>query len=102
RRRQRGRQPLWGALRRAFHEPAGDVNRDPVAEAREAMQSAALLLLELAYAEEGLTPAERLEVEAHLRERWGLEPRVVPEAVHPERTQLQTYRSRIIEHFAHE
>jgi len=102
RRRQRGRQPLWGALRRAFREPTADPNRDPAVEAREAMQSAALLLLELAYAEDGFTPAERLEVEAHLRERWGLESRSAAAAAHPERSRLQSYRSRIVERFAHD
>lgn len=104
RRRRNARQRLWDALRRAFREP-GETRLDPEAEAQEAMQSAALLLLELAYTEEGLTPAERVEVEAHLRMQWGLEPapadRVTAET-HPERAQLPSYRRRIIEHFAHE
>lgn len=104
RRRQNARQPLWGALRRAFREPSeATVDRD--AEAQEAMRSAALLLLELAYTEEGLTAAERVEVEAHLRMQWGLEPapaKSVTAAAHPEREHLPGYRRRIIEHFAHE
>lgn len=104
RRRRDARQPLWGALRRAFREPA-DATVDPDAEAQEAMRSAALLLLELAYTEERLTPAERVEVEAHLRLQWGLEPapaKTVTAAAHPEREHLHSYRRRIIEHFAHE
>ena len=104
RRRKSARQRLWGALRRAFREPA-DTQLDPEAEAQEAMRSAALLLLELAYTEEGLTPAERVEVEAHLRMQWGLDPapaaKVTAES-HPEREHLPSYRRRIVEHFAHE
>jgi len=104
RRRQSARQPLWGALRRAFREPSGTpIDRD--AEAQEVMRSAALLLLELAYTEEGLTPAERVEVEAHLRMQWGLEPapaKTVTAEEHPEREHLHSYRRRIMEHFAHE
>ena len=104
RRRRNARQPLWGALRRAFREPS-EAMVDPDAEAQEAMRSAALLLLELAYTEERLTPAERVEVEAHLRLQWGLEPapaKTVTAAAHPEREHLHSYRRRIIEHFAHE
>jgi membrane protein DedA with SNARE-associated domain/uncharacterized tellurite resistance protein B-like protein len=104
RRRRSARQPLWGALRRAFREPS-DATVDRDAEAQEAMRSAALLLLELAYTEERLTPAERVEVEAHLRLQWGLEPapaKTVTAAAHPEREHLHSYRRRIIEHFAHE
>jgi membrane protein DedA with SNARE-associated domain/uncharacterized tellurite resistance protein B-like protein len=104
RRRRNARQPLWGALRRAFREPS-DATVDRDAEAQEAMRSAALLLLELAYTEERLTPAERVEVEAHLRLQWGLEPapaKTVTAAAHPEREHLHSYRRRIIEHFAHE
>ena len=104
RRRRNARQPLWGALRRAFREPS-DATVDRDAEAQEAMRSAALLLLELAYTEERLTPAERVEVEAHLRMQWGLEPapaKAVTAEAHPEREHLHSYRRRIIEHFAHE
>jgi membrane protein DedA with SNARE-associated domain/uncharacterized tellurite resistance protein B-like protein len=104
RRRRSARKPLWGALRRAFREP-GELAHDPEEQARETMRSAALLLLELAYTEEGLTPAERVEVEAHLRMRWGLTPPpagAVAASEHPEREELPSYRRRIVEHFAHE
>ncbi|HEX6643648.1 MAG TPA: TerB family tellurite resistance protein [Gemmatimonadales bacterium] len=104
RRRRTARKPLWGALSRAFREPAAAA-QDPEEAAREAMRSAALVLLELAYTEEGLTPAERVEVEAHLRMRWGLTPppaSAVTASEHPEREELPGYRRRIVEHFAHE
>lgn len=104
RRRRRARQPLWGALRRAFREPVpGEANA--AVQAQEDIDSAALVLLELAYAEGGFTPREKADVESHLRERWGLEPRAASAATaesHPEREHLHTYRERIIEHFAHE
>lgn len=102
RRRRRARTRVWGAIRRAFGE-TGSGEAPVEREVESEMRSAALLLLELAYAESQLTPAERAEVVSHLRGRWGLDhsgEAPAPER-HPERTELASYRRRIIERFAH-
>ena len=102
RRRRRPGRRIWGAFRRAIGGPEQDGRPD---EAETSMRSAALLLLELAYSDEALTTAERSEVGAHLRARWGLEAaRAAPAApeVRAERSRFEAYRARIVERFAHE
>ncbi len=79
-RRRRREDPVLAAARAALGSPEGELpaSVDPRAAAR--------LLLELAYAERGLTVAQREAVEAHLRARWGLEaPGTVPERHAPGR-----------------
>ena len=102
RRKRRPGRRVWGAFRRAI----GGSEKAPRSDDEEtSMRSAALLLLELAYADEALTAAERSEVESHLRARWGLEAaRAAPAApdVRAERSRFDAYRERIIERFAHE
>lgn len=104
RRRRSGREVLWGLLRRATGE-----HRDQ-RQGEEALRDAALLMLKLAYADEALTEAERREVEAHLRERWSLDPAERPgmtaddalEADSAGAAPLSRYRDRFTTQFAHE
>jgi len=69
RRRRRRRERVLEVADRALGErlPTGE---HPVIDPR----AAALLVIELAYADEGLTQQDRNLVERHLRARWGLEP----------------------------
>lgn len=96
RRRREGRDLMWGLLRRAVGPEADERSGE------EAMRDAALLMLELAYADEALADAERSEVADHLRKRWGLEPpqREAAEPSAPSR--LAGYRERFQGQFAHE
>lgn len=71
RRRRAKRRRIWDVLWAAFGPAA--VEADTAAEAaRPGLRSAAVLVLELAYLDEGLTEAERRAVETDLRERWEL------------------------------
>ena len=105
RRRRRARARIWRAIRRALGETGEAEFEAAEVEPVAGMRSAALLLLELAYADEALTRAERDEVVDTLRSRWGLGPvahtGVVPET-HPERTRWAAYRAQAVERFAHE
>jgi uncharacterized tellurite resistance protein B-like protein len=62
-----------------------------------ARQAAALLVLELAYADQALTPADRELVASHLRDRWGLdsEEPPAPEAEHERQTRFMEYAVRL-------
>jgi uncharacterized tellurite resistance protein B-like protein len=62
-----------------------------------ARQAAALLVLELAYADPALTEADRELVAAHLRDRWGLDSQgqPPPEAEHERRTRFAEYAGRL-------
>ena len=105
RRRRRARARIWRAIRRALGETGEAEFEGAEVEPVAGMRSAALLLLELAYADEALTRAERDEVVDTLRSRWGLGPvahtGVAPET-HPERTRWAAYRAQAVERFAHE
>ena len=69
RRRRRRRERVLEVADRALGErlPTGE---HPVIDPR----AAALLVIELAYADEALTQQDRNLMERHLRARWGLEP----------------------------
>ncbi len=71
RRRGRERERVWHATRDAL-EPAAPtfLAGTDIAEG-SARVAAAILVLELAYADPVLTPADRELVAAHLRSRWG-------------------------------
>lgn len=71
RRRRAHRRRLWQLLWDAFGPAAEEA--DPGAR-RPGLRSAALLVLELAYLDDGLTTDERRAVETDLRERWTLAP----------------------------
>jgi membrane protein DedA with SNARE-associated domain/uncharacterized tellurite resistance protein B-like protein len=67
--RRKARERVWDAVTRALGEDAEGNEPGPI-DPREA----AMLVLELAYADEALTAEERSLVVEHLRSRWGLEP----------------------------
>lgn len=95
--RQRRRERVWAAVTRALGDDAAGADAAPI-DPREA----AMLVLELAYADEALTAEERSLVAEHLRSRWGLEPPVrapgpVPEARAESR--LAGYRDRLVGRF---
>lgn len=73
RRRRAHRRRLWAVLWDAFGPVAAEADTAPEG-GRPGLRSAALLVLELAYLDEGLTEDERRAVEAELRQRWDLSP----------------------------
>jgi membrane protein DedA with SNARE-associated domain/uncharacterized tellurite resistance protein B-like protein len=77
-RRRRLRERVWHATRDAL-EPATPsfLEGSDIAEG-SARQAAALLVLELAYADPALTEADRDLVAAHLRDRWELDAQAAP------------------------
>jgi membrane protein DedA with SNARE-associated domain/uncharacterized tellurite resistance protein B-like protein len=96
--RRRRRERVWDAATRALGDrlPTGEhAVIDP--------RAAAMLVLELAYADEALTPSDRDVVESHLRARWGLD--TVP-ARAPEPAQVPgrfaQYRERLTGRFGQE
>ena len=101
RRRRRRRERVWHATRDALDPitPSFLVGSD-IAEG-SAQQAAALLVLELAYADTALTESDRDLVAAHLRGRWGLDPQgqPSPEPEHERRTRFREYAARLRERF---
>jgi uncharacterized tellurite resistance protein B-like protein len=68
RRRRRPEEPLLEAVLDVLRGERGRPEHAPIDP-----RQAARLLLEFAYAEEGLTAAQRAEVARHLRDRWRLD-----------------------------
>jgi membrane protein DedA with SNARE-associated domain/uncharacterized tellurite resistance protein B-like protein len=100
-RRRRQRERVWHATRDAL-EPATPsfLEGSAIAEG-SARQAAALLVLELAYADQALTEADRELVASHLRNRWGLDSQSPP-AQEPEeerRSRFARYADRIKDRF---
>jgi membrane protein DedA with SNARE-associated domain/uncharacterized tellurite resistance protein B-like protein len=93
RRRRRQRERVWHATRDAL-DPATPsfLEGSDIAEG-SARQAAALLVLELAYADPVLTEGERDLVASHLRDRWGLDPHgpPAPEAEAERRSRFERY-----------
>jgi hypothetical protein len=55
-----------------------------------------MLVIELAYADEALTPADRQLIEQHLRDRWGLVQRPATSSpALPVQSKLRQYRERL-------
>jgi membrane protein DedA with SNARE-associated domain/uncharacterized tellurite resistance protein B-like protein len=96
-RRRRQRERVWHAIEDALEPatPSFMVGSD-IAEG-SARQAAALLVLELAYADPALTEADRELVAAHLRDRWELDPQGAPsrETEHERQTRFAEYASRL-------
>ncbi len=93
--RRKRREHVWQAVTRAIGQPGAENHAvDP--------RAAAMLVLELAYADPALTAADRRLVERHLRERWGLEPvgsRPAPVTESVARERLSGYRKQLVERF---
>jgi membrane protein DedA with SNARE-associated domain/uncharacterized tellurite resistance protein B-like protein len=101
RRRQRERDRIWHATEEALDSPAPSFLAGSDIAEGSARQAAALLVLELAYADPALTPAERELVTSHLRDRWGLSAETPP-ALPDERdrqTRFAEYEGRLRERF---
>ena len=72
-RRRRGER-IWHATREALDPAAPSFLAGTEIAEGSARQAAALVVLELAYADPVLSPAERDLIARHLHERWGLPP----------------------------
>ena len=100
-RRRRQRERVWHATRDALDPGTPSfLEGSDIAEG-SARQAAALLVLELAYADTALTEADRDLVLSHLRDRWGLNPqsRPAPEAEYDRRTRFAVYADRLRDRF---
>jgi membrane protein DedA with SNARE-associated domain/uncharacterized tellurite resistance protein B-like protein len=89
--RERRRERVWEAVTRALGATGEEGPIDP--------REAAMLVLELAYADDALTVEERALVVEHLRSRWGLEPPPKAPAPIPEakaEPRLRAYRERLV------
>ena len=97
RRRRRRQERVWHATRDAL-DPATPsfLQGSEIAEG-SAQQAAALLMLELAYADSALTESDRELVTSHLRNRWGLDAERAPEpeAEHLRRGRFEEYAARL-------
>jgi membrane protein DedA with SNARE-associated domain/uncharacterized tellurite resistance protein B-like protein len=100
-RRRRQRERVWHATRDAL-EPATPsfLEGSDIAEG-SARQAAALLVLELAYADAALTEADRDLVAAHLRDRWELDAQGAPspETEHELQSRFAEYAGRLRRRF---
>jgi membrane protein DedA with SNARE-associated domain/uncharacterized tellurite resistance protein B-like protein len=101
-RRRRGRERLWHATRDALDPAAPSFLEGTEIAEGSAREAAALLVLELAYADPVLTPEDRDLVARHLRDRWGLAaggrlPEPAPEE--ERRTRFAAYADRLRQRF---
>jgi uncharacterized tellurite resistance protein B-like protein len=96
-RRRRQRERVWHATRDALDPAAPTFLAGSEIAEGSAQQAAALLVLELAYADTALTEADRDLVAAHLRDRWGLTPdgQPSPEPEHDRKTRFAEYAGRL-------
>jgi membrane protein DedA with SNARE-associated domain/uncharacterized tellurite resistance protein B-like protein len=102
RRRARHRERLWHATRDALDPAAPSFLKGTDIAEGSAREAAALLVIELAYADPVLTAEDRELVAGHLRERWGLEAgRVLSEPAPEEerRTRFALYAGRLRQRF---
>jgi membrane protein DedA with SNARE-associated domain/uncharacterized tellurite resistance protein B-like protein len=101
-RRQRARERVWHATRDALDPAAPSFLAGTEIAEGSARESAAMLVLELAYADPALTPADRDLVASHLRDRWGLSPGGSPPQPAAEdevRTRFSEYAARLRKRF---
>jgi membrane protein DedA with SNARE-associated domain/uncharacterized tellurite resistance protein B-like protein len=84
RRRQRARERVWHATREALDPAAPSFLEGTEIAEGSARQAAALVVLELAYADPVLTPDERRLIAEHLHSRWGLGTSGTPPVPPPE------------------
>jgi membrane protein DedA with SNARE-associated domain/uncharacterized tellurite resistance protein B-like protein len=101
-RRARARERLWHATREALDPAAPTFLQGTDIAEGSAREAAALLVLELAYADPVLTAEDRELVAEHLRERWGLDADPSASEPAPEeerRTRFALYASRLRQRF---
>jgi membrane protein DedA with SNARE-associated domain/uncharacterized tellurite resistance protein B-like protein len=95
--RRRKQERVWHATRDALDPGTPSfLEGSDIAEG-SARQAAALLVLELAYADTALTEEDRELVASHLRDRWGLDSQSapVPEAEQDRQTRFEGYADRL-------
>jgi len=98
RRRRRQREVLWSSIQQAMGEPALEAPGD---QGSTGMAAAAMLMMELARADESLTPEEVEMVTTYLGQRWALASRPVrqPRTSLVENAKLLEYGNRLsLEH----
>lgn len=98
RRRRWRRERVWHATREALDPQAPSFLAGTEIAEGSARQSAALLVLELAYADPVLTPSDRQLVASHLKERWGIggaEPLAEPPPEEERQTLFAGYAERL-------
>jgi len=101
-RRQRAKERVWHATRDALDPAAPSFLEGTDIAEGSARETAAMLLLEIAYADPVLTPADRDLVASHLRERWGLTPGgspPIPAAEEEVRSRFSDYADRLRKRF---
>jgi membrane protein DedA with SNARE-associated domain/uncharacterized tellurite resistance protein B-like protein len=101
RRKRRRQERVWHATRDALDPSTPSFLEGSEIAEGSARQAAALLVLELAYADTALTEADRDLVVSHLRDRWGLNPQSppAPEAEYARRTRFAVYAGRLRDRF---
>jgi uncharacterized tellurite resistance protein B-like protein len=98
RRRQRGRERVWHATTDALDPAAPSFLAGTDIAEGSARQAAALVVLELAYADPVLTSDDRRLIAEHLHGRWGLGAGGTPPSPAPEeerRTRFADYARRL-------
>ncbi len=90
-RRRKRREPVMAAVEDAL---GGDTEEHPIDP-----EHAARLIIEIAYADEGLDPAQRAGVEEHLRRRWGLAPRPATSAAEQEDGMIARFAEKLTGRF---
>ncbi len=100
-RRRRRQERIWEATKDALDPAAPSFLAGSEIAEGSARQAAAVLVLELAYADQALTPEDRDLVAAHLRDRWGLssEAPPVPEPESARKTRFAGYAGRLRQRF---
>jgi membrane protein DedA with SNARE-associated domain/uncharacterized tellurite resistance protein B-like protein len=97
-RRRRASERLWHVTREALDPAAPSFLAGTDIAEGSAREAAALLVLELAYADPVLTTEDRELVASHLRERWGLaggQPLASPAPEEERRTRFALYAERL-------
>jgi membrane protein DedA with SNARE-associated domain/uncharacterized tellurite resistance protein B-like protein len=101
-RRARARERLWHATRDALDPAAPSFLQGTDIAEGSAREAAALLVLELAYADPVLTAEDRELVAGHLRQRWGLgagRSQSEPPPEEERRTRFALYAGRLGQRF---
>jgi membrane protein DedA with SNARE-associated domain/uncharacterized tellurite resistance protein B-like protein len=97
-RRQRSKERVWHATRDALDPAAPSFLAGTEIAEGSARETAAMLVLEIAYADPALTPTDRDLVASHLRDRWGLSAGGAPPKPAPEedvQTRFSDYAARL-------